>query len=65
MRQVRPGDGATTRISDHSGEITDNENCLMAEVLKLPQFSQNDRVPKVNVRGGRIHAELYPQRPTE
>ena len=49
MRQVRPRNGSSARVANHSGKIADDENCLMSEVLKLPQFSQNNRVAKVNI----------------
>ena len=65
MRQVRPCNGATARVADHSGEIADDENCLVPEVLKLSQFSQNNRVAKVNIRCRRIDAKLDAQRPAE
>ena len=65
MRQVRPCNGATARVANHSGEIADDENCLVPEVLKLSQFSQNDRVPKVNIRCRRVHPKLDAQRPAE
>ena len=37
----------------------------MAKVLKLSQFSQNNGVTEVNIRGRRIDSELYPQRAAE
>ena len=35
----------------------------MAEVLKLPHFPQHDRVAEVDIRGGRVHAQLDSQLP--
>ena len=49
MRQLRPGGGSTTGIANHSSEITDDENGLVTQVLKLPQLSQDDTVAKMNV----------------
>jgi len=49
MRQLRPGGGATTGIANHSSEITDDENGLVTQILKLPQLSQDDTVAKMNV----------------
>ena len=37
----------------------------MTQILKLSQFSKNDGVTEMNVRGGRIDSELYAQRPAE
>ena len=65
MRQVRPRNGPTARVANHSGKIADDENRLVPEVLKLSQFSQNNRVPKVNIRCGRVHPKLDPQRPAQ
>ena len=65
MRQLRPRNRATAGIADHSREITDDKNGLMAKVLKLSQFSQNNGVTEVNIRGRRIDSELYPQRAAE
>src|SRR5215475_9670103 len=58
---MRPCNRPTARVSDHSGEIADDENCLMPEVLKLPQFSQNNCVPKVNIRRRRVDPKLDAQ----
>jgi hypothetical protein len=35
----------------------------VAGVLELAQLLQHDRVAEVDVRGGRVEAELDPQRP--
>ena len=35
----------------------------MAEVLELPHLPQHDAMPQVQVRGGRVHPQLDPQRP--
>ena len=35
----------------------------MAEVLELAQLLEHDRVAEVDVGGGRVEAELRPQRP--
>ena len=37
----------------------------MPEVLELTQLSQRQRVAEVQVRAGRIDAELDPKRPAE
>ena len=58
MRQVRPRNGPTARVANHSGKIADDENGLVPEVLKLSQFSQNNRVSKVYIRCRRVHPKL-------
>ena len=35
----------------------------MAQLLKMTQFVDDHGVPQVQIRGGRIHAQLYPQGP--
>src|SRR5262245_23985072 len=62
---MRTRDRPTARVANHSGKIADDENRLMSKVLKLSQFSQNNGVAKVNIRGGRIDSELYSQPPTQ
>jgi hypothetical protein len=37
----------------------------MSEVLKFSQFSQHNRVPKVNIRRGRVDPKLDTQRPAQ
>ena len=54
MRQLRPRHRATAWVTDHSREIADDKNCLVPQVLELPQFSQNDGVSKVNIGSGWI-----------
>ena len=39
MRQVRPRHGPAARVANHSGEIADDQNRLVPEILKLSQFS--------------------------
>src|SRR6478672_7225934 len=37
----------------------------MSQILKLAQLAQNNGVPKVNIRAGRVDPELHSERPTE
>src|SRR5215471_4125754 len=62
---MRTRDRPATRVANHSGKIADDENRLMSKVLKLSQFSQNNRVAKVNIRCGRVYPKLDAQRPTQ
>ncbi len=61
VRQVWPRCRSAARIADHSGKIANNEHCLVAEILKLPQFSQNDRVAEMNIRTRWIDTEFHAQ----
>ena len=48
-------------ITDHAGEIADQELHLMTETLKIAQLVDHHGVAKVQVRRRRVEAELYPQ----
>jgi hypothetical protein len=61
VREMRPGGGPAARVANHPGKITDNENCLMSEVLKLSKLSQHNCVTKVNVGSRGIDPELDPE----
>ncbi len=60
VRQLWSRRGAAARVANHPREIANDKNRLMPQILKLSQFSQNDAVAQMNVRGGWINAELYP-----
>ena len=64
-RQLRARGRTPTRVPDHPGEIADDKNSLMTEILKLPQLSEDDRVAEVNVGTGWIDAELDAQWPAK
>ena len=57
----RTGGGASRRIADHAGEITDQENDGMAEILKMFQLAQKDGVAEMQVGCGGIEASLDAQ----
>ncbi len=61
-RQRRAGGVAARRIADHRREIADQEDHLMAQILQLAHLVQDDRVAEVQVRRGRVQAELDAQR---
>src|SRR3546814_7107899 len=50
-------------VANHSGEIADQEDHLVAEVLELPHLVEQHGVADVQVRRGRVEAGLDPQRP--
>ena len=53
---------ATRRIADHPGEVANQKNDRVSEILKMFQLAQQDRVPQVQIGSGRIEARLHPQR---
>src|ERR1035438_7416126 len=61
-RQRRPRRRAPRWIAYHSGEISDEEDDRVAEVLKMFELAQQDRVPQVQIGSGWIEARLHPQR---
>src|SRR6266446_9738772 len=61
-RQRRPRSRASRRIADHSGEIPDQKNDRVSEILKMFQLAQQHRVPQMQIGRGRIKARLHSQR---
>ena len=61
-RQRRPRFGLSRGIANHRGKVTDQENGRVAHILKMFQLAQHDGVSQMNIRRGRIHAEIRPQR---
>ena len=49
-RELRPGHGTSARIADHRGEIADDQNGLMSEILKLPKFPKDQSVTEMKIR---------------
>src|SRR5262249_2998268 len=49
-------------ITDHAGEVADDDDDLVAEVLEVAQLLQDDRVPEVQVGRRGIEAELDQER---
>ena len=50
------------RVSDHSGEVADEEDHFVTKLLKLAHLVDQDCVTDVQVRRGRIEARLYDKR---
>ena len=48
-------------IADLRGPVADDQHDLVAELLKLAQFSQPDHVSQVDVRGTGVEAFFQPQ----
>ena len=51
-------------VADHSGEIADQEDHLVAQHLELAQFVDQHGVAEVQIRRGRIETGLDHQRAT-
>jgi len=49
---VRPCDRAAAGITDHAGEIADDEDGLMAEILELSEFPQDHGVAEMDIGAG-------------
>jgi hypothetical protein len=49
-------------VADAGGEVADEEDDLVAELLELPQLVDDDGVAEVEVGRGRIAAELDDER---
>src|ERR1035437_10362998 len=62
--QRRPRRRASRRIADHSGEIADQKDDRVTEILKMFQLAQEDRVAQVQIGCGRIKARLHLKRLT-
>jgi hypothetical protein len=60
-REGLAGFGFPCGITDHPGKIADNQDHVMPEFLKLPQFMQHDGVPEMDIRRGRVETKLDPQ----
>ena len=56
--QHRAGFALTGGVADERRVIPDNEHCLVAEILKLPELAQDNAVAEVQVRRGRVAAEF-------
>src|SRR5512141_3056635 len=53
--------GLARRVSDHSGEVPDQEDHPVASVLEVLELLDEHRVPEVQVRRGGVEARLHPQ----
>src|SRR5208282_4136115 len=53
---------AAGRVAYHAGEITDQKDDRVAEILKMFEFAQQDGVAEVQIGSGRIESRLHAQR---
>ena len=56
--EYRPCGILAAGVADAGGVVADDQDGLMAQVLKLAELPQYDRMAEVNIRRGRVHAEL-------
>ena len=49
---------AAAGVADHAGEVADQEDDLVAEVLEVAHLAQDHRVAEVQVGRGRVEADL-------
>src|SRR5438270_8376873 len=57
-RERRTRHRAPRRVADHPGEIADQEDDGVAEVLEMFQLADEDRVSKVEVRRGGVESRF-------
>ena len=64
QRQGRAGLALAAGVADHGGEVPDQHDDLVPQVLELPHLAQDHGVPQVQVRAGRVGAQFHAQRRT-
>ena len=50
------------RITDHAGEIANQKDGRVPQILKMFELAQHNRVAEMQVGSGRVHAQLHAQR---
>ena len=63
-REGGPGRVAPGWIAHERGEVADDQDDLVAEVLELTELPKRHRMAEVKVRRRRVHAELDDQGPS-
>ncbi len=58
----RAGSALAAGVADHAGEVADQEDDLVAQLLELTQLVDQHRVPQVQVGRGWVEARLDAQR---
>ena len=59
-RQRRPRGGAARGIADHAGEIANQKNYGVAEILKMLELAEQHGVAEMQIGRGGIDAQLSP-----
>ena len=62
LREPGPGRRPARRVTDLGGEVADDQDRGVTELLELAQLAQHDREAEVDVGRRRVDAELDPQR---
>ena len=62
MRELRPRLRAPGGIADHRGEIADDQDRLVPEILELAQLGERDGKAEMDIRRGGIDPELHIER---
>ena len=62
LRELRAGRRLAAGIAEPGGEVAQDEDGGVAELLELAELAQHDREAEVDVRCGRVDAELHPER---
>ena len=60
-RERGAGHGTAGRVANRGGEISDEQNSLVAKFLELAQFLNSHGMAQVDVRRSRVHAQLHAQ----
>src|ERR1700741_4144224 len=55
-RQLRSGGALSGRVTNQTGEISDQKNDCVAQLLKCLQFANNNRMTQMDVGSGRVGA---------
>ena len=63
LGQLGPGLVAAGGVADQGRVVADDDDGRVAQVLKLPELAQGNRVAEVDVDAGRVDAVLDPQGP--
>ena len=61
LRELRARHLLAGGVADHSREVADQEDDRVPEALEVPHLPEDDRVPEVEIRRGRIEAHLHEQ----
>ena len=61
-RQRRSGRIFTGRVTDHAGEVANQEHHLMPQILEVTQLVNQHRVAQMQIRCRRVKARLHAQR---
>ena len=61
-RERLPRIGSSGRVADHPREVPDDDHHVMAQILKVSKFLEDDRVAQMQIRCSGIQPELDDER---